>query len=682
MFTLTGYDGKNVSFDLKDTYTVIDYDNNTGGHGMEAVLLRNDTTGQFVIAFRGTQEAEDYVYDVTTGLLNYNPQISDAMAFVQKALDNPDYNISASNLTLTGHSLGGILTQSVGATLKIPGYTFNAWASSNLIDYSNYLLDPLGLIHRVASLLGWGSDATAFAERNILNLSYTDSGMFNGDPLSNVLSGILGLNEFLGAVLPIFGEDLNAFDGHRMPNMIAAINHYNILLNHFDNKDFLVLTMAYVLSDLTGKNNFYEKGENFFIEAGVYDQNANNLSFNFLDDLSAFQIEQQAKSDRAVLFALIRLKGFAVEGSLSSYSSLNLAEYSSLYIEDRSLLLYHMLDPDNRDLGDLHIKDRGYGVEVGSDGWIWDNPNILFGFDGETSTPEELIGGSKADHLFGMGGDDLLVGDSGNDYLEGGQGSDILLGGKDFDTYIAGDSDTIMDEDGLGVVSFENTVLTGGKLSGEYGNIKTYEGDGGIYILQSNGTLIFSKNGNYLTINGYHKENNDLGIVLEGAELELSIFAPIVSENVENGIATGAITLSRSYEQDIIVTMYTQDDTATAGEDYVGRPTFDIRIPAGLMYAEFNIGIKNDEKPESTEQFYALVESVRTSSGESVDFTLIDAQPFTIEDGYSTNQNPDNPDDPTPDPKYVTMDDIKSNFSFVHRERVEPYTYIPNLKAA
>ena len=134
---------------------------------MQALLLKTQG-GKFIIAFRGTEgNPNDIFYDITTGVLNYNPQIPEAAAFVQKALDNPDYNITTSNLTLTGHSLGGILTQSVGATLKIPGYTFNAWSSSNLIDYSNYLLDPLGLIHRVASLLGWGADATAFAERNI-----------------------------------------------------------------------------------------------------------------------------------------------------------------------------------------------------------------------------------------------------------------------------------------------------------------------------------------------------------------------------------------------------------------------------------------------------------------------------------------------------------------------------------
>ena len=508
--TLSDTNGNLKSYYLTSKYTVIDYDNNSKGNGMEAVLLRNDTTGQFVISFRGTQEPIDGIYDITTGLLNYNPQIPDATAFVQKALDNPDYNISSSNLTLTGHSLGGILTQAVGADLKIQGYTFNAWSSSNLIDYSNYLLDPLGLIHRVASLLGWGAEATAFAERNILNLSYTDSGMFNGDPLSNMLSGILGLNEFLGTVLPIFGADLSLIDGHRMPKMITAINHYNILLNHFDNKDFLVLTMAYVLSDLTGRNQFYEKGESYFNAVGVYDTPANSLSFNFLDDLSASQIAQQAKDDRAVLFALIRLNGFAVEGTLSSYNNLNLADYSSMYIEDRSLMLFHMLDPVTRPVGDHYFEDRGYDVHLGSEGIFIKNPQILFG----TDISETLAGKDKADHLYGGTGDDVLIGNDGNDYMEGG---------ADFDTYITANGDIIKDDvDNKGRVIFDDIDLSGIK----YQIKENYEDDDFVYEEQGDTLLVTIKQGGgSLTIENWNSTTKEaLGIKLEKTgDIEISV---------------------------------------------------------------------------------------------------------------------------------------------------------------
>lgn len=137
---LSDANGNLKSYYLTSKYTVIDYDNNSKGNGMEAVLLRNDTTGQFVISFRGTQEPIDGFYDVTTGLLNLNPQIPDATAFVNDMIDRygSSEGLSKSNLTLIGHSLGGILTQAIGADLKIQGYTFNAWSSSNFINYSSH----------------------------------------------------------------------------------------------------------------------------------------------------------------------------------------------------------------------------------------------------------------------------------------------------------------------------------------------------------------------------------------------------------------------------------------------------------------------------------------------------------------------------------------------------------------
>ncbi|PHM16873.1 MAG: hypothetical protein CJD30_09285 [Sulfuricurvum sp. PD_MW2] len=517
-FTLKDKDGKPVAFYLDNSYTVIDYDNNSGGHGMEAVLLRNNTTGKFVIAFRGTQEPEDYVYDVTTGFLNYNPQIPDATKFVNDMIDKygSSEGLLKSNLTLTGHSLGGILTQAIGADLRIPGYTFNSWSSSNLIDYTNWLPDPLGLLHRVASWLGWGAEEETFAQHNILNISYTDSGMTNGDPLSNALSEVLWINKFLGPILPIFGENLNTIEGHRMPNLIKALNHYDAVLKYFENKDFVVLTMAYMLSDLSHANKYYETTEGFFNLIGLKSAALNSLSFNFLNDLTQFEIADQAKSDRAVLFALIRLNGFAVEGNLNAYN-LDLSKYSSQYIEDRSLLLYTALHATTLDRSKLEIRDRGFGIGYGSSN-NFDIQHIIFGYDGEDDFIEKdfgIIGGNKEDHIYGMGGDDKLFGGAGDDILDGGEGNDKLYGGTGNDTYYSGDGDTISDEDRKGKVYFEEKLLTGGTLSEEHELYNLYQGDGGTYYFQkNNNTLIYQKGDQFLTIEDFYIQANTLEITL------------------------------------------------------------------------------------------------------------------------------------------------------------------------
>lgn len=370
---------KNTITTVNGTYTIIDSTDNPNdpntihsSTGMDAFLLRAPD-GQYMIAFRGTETTFDYLLtdftifltSLATGTgIAWNAQRSDAEAFVAKMMK--DYNISTYNLTLTGHSLGGILAQTIASTQNLEAYTFNALGTTGLTRFEN----PNGT--------------------NILNLSYTDDGWLNGDPLSNAAT--FWGNQMVGEVLPMIGEDLG-IGAHGMDYMNAVIATYNFILESFISvTTYRDVTHAYLENGRLDNffSNTYEK-TNHYLFTDLNIGSGSSLYFNFFNNLSAFQIEQQAKSDRAVLFALIKLNGFAVEGTLGSYSSLNLADYSSLYIEDRSLLLYHMLDPNNRSLGDLYIKERGYGISVGGDGWNYDNPQILFGYDGVTTTPDAQI---------------------------------------------------------------------------------------------------------------------------------------------------------------------------------------------------------------------------------------------------------------------------------------------------
>lgn len=113
--------------------------------------------------------------------------------------------------------------------------------------------------------------------------------------------------------------------------------------------------------------------------------------------------------------------------------------------------------------------------------------NILTGNEGRN----RLNSGRGDDTVYGMGGNDNLNGGDGNDYLDGGDGNDVINGdagddillggnGKDIlkgsagnDTYIYGDNDTIIDNQGINTLKFSDG-LNNAKF-----NLKTIHNDDG-----------------------------------------------------------------------------------------------------------------------------------------------------------------------------------------------------------
>lgn len=86
---------------------------------------------------------------------------------------------------------------------------------------------------------------------------------------------------------------------------------------------------------------------------------------------------------------------------------------------------------------------------------------------------DNLNGGDGNDYLDGGDGNDVINGDAGDDILVGGKGKDVLKGGAGNDTYIYGDNDTIIDNQGINTLKFSDG-LSNAKL-----NLKTIHNDDG-----------------------------------------------------------------------------------------------------------------------------------------------------------------------------------------------------------
>jgi hypothetical protein len=200
---------------LLNDYEVVDFtsdDEHWYSSDFQAMLLQNISTKKYVIAFRGTAGLKDVLVDSQLALLtdNHNYQLKKALGFVTKMKD--EYGLSSSNLTFTGHSLGAILAQAIGAKLKIPAFAYNPLGTSKL-EVGNGTYYPTFLVKIFIRLKIDKEIDENWVNKNIITISYNDVGLLNGDILSNLASK-LNASKHLGIKIDIFGKDVGLGAGH------------------------------------------------------------------------------------------------------------------------------------------------------------------------------------------------------------------------------------------------------------------------------------------------------------------------------------------------------------------------------------------------------------------------------------------------------------------------------------
>ena len=340
------------------TYKVIDYVSTASD--FQALLLQ-DESGKFVMAFRGTTNNADWLNNVGIGFKNINEQYNDAKEFLEKAMK--DYGVTIDNLTLTGHSLGGILTQQVGATYGIKGYAFNPYGTDRLLSLpqspfdgitSNFLYGLLtSLAEKVMSAVGLTKANAQWAYEYIYNISYQDEGLLNGDILSNLATELS--SNHLGHFIPILGKNVGFGEGHYMETLNTAIAEYNNIVKKFDNScRYEDITQMY-LSTAIIHGSGYKKVRDEFKKLGILNENGANdkIANNSLHleviakDTDATSIFSGSNLSTPALYALVNLNPFIVSGvNSNAYSELEKYkdEYSENYIKDKAKMFKALMD--------------------------------------------------------------------------------------------------------------------------------------------------------------------------------------------------------------------------------------------------------------------------------------------------------------------------------------------------
>jgi Ca2+-binding RTX toxin-like protein len=394
--------------------------------------------------------------------------------------------VGASNVAVTGHSLGGhlaMIMSRIAPNLVTSTLTYNApLFDANLSTIALTSDGFFDLLRTVDSRIGsdWNID-------QIINTR------IEGDTVS-LVGNLPGSDD----QQQLFSENINAgwYDAHKMAAVTDALAVCN-LFALVDSK----LTLDSITGILKASSHIAENslesavskiGELFeaaFIKrtGNEYDganrdqlykdiefiksalANVSNLTIKALGatdtsgtftPLSPSEIVNLAQGDIAYRYALKHLNPFAVVGA--DYTKFNQngeldiydpatgkGQLSYMYLADRADMLANLMvmnvnDGYNESV--VRFEDMTSGeVVFHSDSQLVPQKTIVFGSDqgeeihGQKASAEHpYIGDNFEDHLYGMGGDDHIYGYGGIDHIEGGAGNDTLIGGKNDDILIGG----------------------------------------------------------------------------------------------------------------------------------------------------------------------------------------------------------------------------------------------------
>ena len=443
---IPNFEDEGKTYKLNLNYKILDFINTP--NDTQALLLERGETngngefkgiGNYVVAFRGTGEVWDGVVDLRIGFKNINEQYADALDFTNKALTkiSNDKQCSIdeakSYLTLTGHSLGGILTQQIGANLGIKGYAYNPYGVDRLLSLppnpdSKQIFHSIAL-YEIMKAVGLTKVHANWAYEHISTISYQDEGAINGDILSNWATNISSAH--LGKFIPIFGKNLG-LDAHFIASLNHVISEYNDILKHFNsNVTYKELTNAYLATAIVHQGKGYETLQSEFKKIGVFESKDDSLN---LDIITTTLNLQNAFSPKHItipaLYTLIHLNPFIVSGiDFPAYKELKKYkdEYSDNYIQDKAVMFKKALD-GKAAINGIYFKDYETNLDLDTTqdfNGMYDEYH--FGTNSnDTIEPMGTNISLDKNRIYALGGDDHIKAPNGSNYIEAGSGNDTI----------------------------------------------------------------------------------------------------------------------------------------------------------------------------------------------------------------------------------------------------------------
>ena len=461
-------------------------------------VFRNTVTNEVVISYRGTDGAvgmmgADGASNLGLTLGQGTSQSTQAAKVYVKVLELYGSDTNGSNISFTGHSLGGGLAGLMSVWFNRPAIVFDpapfqlaALFPGTVNDLINVLggATPLALLNYQVNIIG------SFASREAAVASHFALGEFLSVTRSTA-------NTIYGTNTPYtFGnQNVGAFAMHSQALLVAGILSPAFMQATVTVQSSLPIIMS---------GTFYSKEpdgsteRNFVLDLIRSEQTTPNDSKldNFAEDLQKLGTNLaglSAKAQDALIAQGIEWyywqgTNYAGQNFFIDNGQAGLLQYTSAVGAALPGALNKATTYTQKWLSEVYVAHGG-AAGFPPFGTLFDQWSVATSSTAVTVTARDAnktqiyIGQGGGDTFTAGNAGDVILAGGGNDTLNGGTGYDLLYGGAGQDTYnFTGTfgGDKILDADGTGEIKVDGApALTGGKkLSAD---LDIWESDNGFY---------------------------------------------------------------------------------------------------------------------------------------------------------------------------------------------------------
>ncbi len=492
--------------------------------GFSYGVFQRSGTGEIVLAYTGSNGAIDWVSNFTAGSGLPSWQVANAALVYQQIKGK-----YGSNITLSGHSLGGGLASVMATWFNRPAVVFDE------APFQLTAANPV-MLALVRAQLYFAGYTDAAMDNAIIDFSSREAQVANHYLQGEFLNALrFDANTVAGSDtrIDINGGQASAVQLHSLALLTAARISSSFRLATYASTSVVPLVMD---DKLYAFNTGTSVEKNFLIDLIRSEQSAvvgqGKLS-HFAADLQKLgtniaglnQQAQDALIAQGIEWYYWQSTDYAGPaffirtGESLQYTTAMGAGLAGA-LNKAAAYIGKWLSPIVNDHGAF------YSTAIAT----YDQWNVVTSGSGATATAERpnktqifigaagadtFTGGDLRDVMFAGAGADTLSGGGGDDDLNGGADNDIMNGGAGFDRYRIEGSDTVQDSDGIGSLQTKSGVRITGAVEKRSDGSYAFLSDPTITVTRASDLTLTLADGTAVTVKNF--KDGDLGINVSDA---------------------------------------------------------------------------------------------------------------------------------------------------------------------